>query len=102
MRRFDCPHCGKFLARADGQRVETKCPRCVCIVEAVPLRAQEALFCTSCGKHQYVEFPPMRPTYCVACGSHTLKPVPTQRPHEAPTSEDHGRALVEVRHSALR
>lgn len=90
LRRFDCPDCGKFLGRTDGTSLETKCAKCMKIVEAVPLALQLTLECVVCGRRRSYERPAARPRVCVACGSQSLTPVefPTPlRPAEALQTE---------------
>lgn len=87
LRRFDCPDCGKFLAKTDGTVLEIRCSRCTKVVNAVPLAHQLTLECAVCGRRRSYERPAVRPVVCVACGSHSLTPVQPLRPAEALQTE---------------
>jgi len=87
LQRFDCPDCGKFLGRTDGSVLETKCAKCMRVVEAVPLELQLTLECAVCGRRRSYEKPAARPCVCVACGSQSLRPVTPLRPAEALQTE---------------
>lgn len=96
LQRFDCPDCGKFLAKTDGTVLEIRCSRCTKVVNAVPLAHQLTLECAVCGRRRSYERPATRPRVCVACGSQALQSVPQLRPAEAlqPETVSSGRQSI--------
>lgn len=80
LQRFDCPDCGKFLARTNGTTLETKCIKCMKIVVGVPLGMHLTLECAVCGRRRSYEKPASRPRVCVACGGQSLTPIEVHTP----------------------